>query len=347
MSAATAGPPRPWCTRWCSPSRYGRLSRCSSAGPRRLLLTVGLLGRRAVLAGSFLMLAATGLLVGGFFLGSFALQHACRTRHRRPPRCARASRREEYNRIGSLTTALVQGSLSGSAGRHQLWCPPRLPAAAAGRLASLYVVLGGCARWGWRPGAVGGSAWRARMWATRSRATQAGGLLAPAQMARRVRRRSSPGVGISVTTRPAARSSATARSLITAGPASASAAARTAAVVDTDIAAGACAQSRPRAVASAAASTSRVPERLAADGARGERGGADAAAAARPPVPGSGDHGEPKDLIRASRRREIAPQSFFDQATVRWPVLAGSLAMARLAARRGDNAVVTVVAVKG
>jgi hypothetical protein len=29
-----------------------------------------------VLAGSFLMLAATGLLAGGFFLGSFALQHA-------------------------------------------------------------------------------------------------------------------------------------------------------------------------------------------------------------------------------------------------------------------------------
>jgi len=43
---------------------------------RRPLLTVGLLGRRAVLAGSFLMLAATGLLVGGYFLGSFALQHA-------------------------------------------------------------------------------------------------------------------------------------------------------------------------------------------------------------------------------------------------------------------------------
>ena len=42
---------------------------------RRPLLTVGLLRRRAVLAGSFLMLAATGLLVGGFFLGSFALQH--------------------------------------------------------------------------------------------------------------------------------------------------------------------------------------------------------------------------------------------------------------------------------
>jgi len=43
---------------------------------RRPLLTVGLLGQRAVLAGSFLMLAATGLLVGGFFIGSFALQRA-------------------------------------------------------------------------------------------------------------------------------------------------------------------------------------------------------------------------------------------------------------------------------
>jgi hypothetical protein len=43
---------------------------------RRPLLAVGLLRRRAVLAGSFLMLAATGLLVGGFFVGSFALQHA-------------------------------------------------------------------------------------------------------------------------------------------------------------------------------------------------------------------------------------------------------------------------------
>ena len=43
---------------------------------RRPLLTVGLLRGRAVLAGSFLMLAATALLVGGFFLGSFALQHA-------------------------------------------------------------------------------------------------------------------------------------------------------------------------------------------------------------------------------------------------------------------------------
>src|SRR5215831_13849984 len=43
---------------------------------RRPLLKVGLLGQRRVLAGSFLMLAATGLLVGGFFLGSFALQRA-------------------------------------------------------------------------------------------------------------------------------------------------------------------------------------------------------------------------------------------------------------------------------
>ena len=43
---------------------------------RRPLLSVGLLGRRAALAGSFLMLVATGLMVGGFFLGSFALQRA-------------------------------------------------------------------------------------------------------------------------------------------------------------------------------------------------------------------------------------------------------------------------------
>jgi EmrB/QacA subfamily drug resistance transporter len=43
---------------------------------RRPLLTVGLLRQRAVPAGSFLMLAATGLLVGGFFIGSFALQRA-------------------------------------------------------------------------------------------------------------------------------------------------------------------------------------------------------------------------------------------------------------------------------
>ncbi len=43
---------------------------------RRPLLAVGLLVRRPVLAGSFLMLSATGLIVGTFFLGSFALQHA-------------------------------------------------------------------------------------------------------------------------------------------------------------------------------------------------------------------------------------------------------------------------------
>lgn len=40
------------------------------------LLTVALLVRRPALAGSFLMLAATALMVGGFFVGSFALQHA-------------------------------------------------------------------------------------------------------------------------------------------------------------------------------------------------------------------------------------------------------------------------------
>jgi EmrB/QacA subfamily drug resistance transporter len=43
---------------------------------RRPLLAVGLLAQRRVLAGSFLMLAATGLLVGGFFLASIALQVA-------------------------------------------------------------------------------------------------------------------------------------------------------------------------------------------------------------------------------------------------------------------------------
>ena len=43
---------------------------------RRPLLTAGLLRRRAVLAGSFIMLAVTGLLAGGFFPGSLALQHA-------------------------------------------------------------------------------------------------------------------------------------------------------------------------------------------------------------------------------------------------------------------------------
>jgi EmrB/QacA subfamily drug resistance transporter len=40
------------------------------------LLSVGLLRRRPVAAGGFLMLIATGLLVGAFFLGSFSLQHA-------------------------------------------------------------------------------------------------------------------------------------------------------------------------------------------------------------------------------------------------------------------------------
>ena len=40
------------------------------------LLKVGLLRRRPVAAGGFLMLIATGLLVGTFFLGSFSLQHA-------------------------------------------------------------------------------------------------------------------------------------------------------------------------------------------------------------------------------------------------------------------------------
>jgi EmrB/QacA subfamily drug resistance transporter len=42
---------------------------------RRPLLKVDLLRQRAVLAGSFLMLVATALMVGGLFLGSFALQH--------------------------------------------------------------------------------------------------------------------------------------------------------------------------------------------------------------------------------------------------------------------------------
>jgi EmrB/QacA subfamily drug resistance transporter len=42
----------------------------------RPLLTIDLLRRRAVLAGSFLMLAATGLMVGGFFLASFTLQYS-------------------------------------------------------------------------------------------------------------------------------------------------------------------------------------------------------------------------------------------------------------------------------
>jgi EmrB/QacA subfamily drug resistance transporter len=40
------------------------------------LLAIGLLARRPVAAGSFLMLTATGLLVGSFFLGSFGLARA-------------------------------------------------------------------------------------------------------------------------------------------------------------------------------------------------------------------------------------------------------------------------------
>lgn len=40
------------------------------------LLRLGLLTRRPSLAGSFLMLVATGLMGGGFFIGSFSLQHA-------------------------------------------------------------------------------------------------------------------------------------------------------------------------------------------------------------------------------------------------------------------------------
>jgi EmrB/QacA subfamily drug resistance transporter len=40
------------------------------------LLAIGLLARRPVAAGSFLMLTATGLLVGAFFLGSFGLARA-------------------------------------------------------------------------------------------------------------------------------------------------------------------------------------------------------------------------------------------------------------------------------
>jgi EmrB/QacA subfamily drug resistance transporter len=45
---------------------------------RRPLLHIALLRRAPVAAGGFLMLAATGLMVGGLFVGSFALQHAHR-----------------------------------------------------------------------------------------------------------------------------------------------------------------------------------------------------------------------------------------------------------------------------
>ena len=61
---------------------------------------------------------------------------------------------------------------------------------------------------------------RARMWPTRSRAGPAGGSGVLSQIARSARRRSSPGTGISMSRR-AARSSATASSLMTAGAAAA------------------------------------------------------------------------------------------------------------------------------
>jgi MFS family permease len=43
---------------------------------RQPLLRLDLLSQRPVLVGTFLMLVATGLLIGGFFVGSFSLQHA-------------------------------------------------------------------------------------------------------------------------------------------------------------------------------------------------------------------------------------------------------------------------------
>jgi EmrB/QacA subfamily drug resistance transporter len=70
---------------WTAPSTLGALALAVVAwavfarAERRTaspLLAVGLLLRRPVAAGGFLMLIATGLLVGAFFLGSFSLQHA-------------------------------------------------------------------------------------------------------------------------------------------------------------------------------------------------------------------------------------------------------------------------------
>jgi hypothetical protein len=98
-----------------------------------------------------------------------------------------------------------------------------------------------------------------RIWVIRSRAAPAGGLLGPSQIARRVRRRSRSGVWIRMS-RPAARSSATASSLMTAGAAPASTAERTAAVVDSDSAGGGCTVPGPSLAASAAVRVSRVPE---------------------------------------------------------------------------------------
>jgi EmrB/QacA subfamily drug resistance transporter len=70
---------------WAAPSTLGAFALAVLAWAafalveRRMaspLLAVGLLLRRPVAAGGFLMLTGTGLLVGAFFLGSFSLQHA-------------------------------------------------------------------------------------------------------------------------------------------------------------------------------------------------------------------------------------------------------------------------------
>jgi EmrB/QacA subfamily drug resistance transporter len=70
---------------WAAPSTLGAFALAAAAWAafvqveRRTatpLLAVGLLLRRPVAAGGFLMLTGTGLLVGTFFLGSFSLQHA-------------------------------------------------------------------------------------------------------------------------------------------------------------------------------------------------------------------------------------------------------------------------------
>jgi EmrB/QacA subfamily drug resistance transporter len=70
---------------WAAPSTLSALAVAVTAwaafarAERRAaspLLAVGLLRRRPVAAGGFLMLVATGLLVGTFFLGSFSLQQA-------------------------------------------------------------------------------------------------------------------------------------------------------------------------------------------------------------------------------------------------------------------------------
>ena len=77
ISAGTSG--------WTAPSTLLGFSLAAAAwaalawAERRTaspLLSVGLLLRRPAAAGAFLMLVATGLLVGAFFTGSFTLQHA-------------------------------------------------------------------------------------------------------------------------------------------------------------------------------------------------------------------------------------------------------------------------------